>query len=94
MTKERFLELFSDDSDEKGIEPDKSVSRDLTAFQILEKLLGPSKWLRISAAEHDQVWLDADIDKLIEVASDEEIQRLIGCRLRYDSKTEILFMFV
>jgi hypothetical protein len=65
---------------------------DLHAFMLLEKLL-PGDGDLISAAEHDEFWLDIDLVRLAEVATEEDIQTLVRCGIRYDAEFDALAMF-
>lgn len=68
---------------------------DLCAFILLDKLV-PSK-SNISlliAAVDDEIWLWTDINKLAEVATEEDIKFLVGCGVRYSGKHDCLCMFV
>ena len=76
----------------KGI-PNKFSSRpDIHAFILLDKLL-PGNHSIIAAAEHDQIWLDTDMEKIAEVATEEQIIELMKCGVMYDEDTESFFMF-
>ena len=66
---------------------------DLCAFLLLDKLL-PGKRDIVSYAEHDQIWLDVDIDALAEVASKDDVVYLLRCGVWYDDDVESLSMFV
>ena len=68
--------------------------RDLCAFLMLDKLL-PAENERdmISAAEHDEFWLDIDCQKLAEVATEDDILDLHRCGVRYDDDTDSLAMY-
>ncbi len=48
----------------------------------------------VSAAEHDEILLDVDLEELAKVATEEQIVELIRCGVRYDSSTDSLAMFV
>lgn len=64
---------------------------DLHAFILLDSLV-PGKIDMISAAEHDEIFLDVDIEKLNDVITDEQIIELIRCGVRCSD--EGLCMFV
>jgi hypothetical protein len=67
---------------------------DLCAFLLLERLVpGRKGGDIIGSAEHDQIWLDVNIEKLSAVASDADICTLVRCGVRYDSEFDSLAMF-
>jgi hypothetical protein len=94
---ENLEELFDKHDDEylnfKRVQPKLSSRPDIHAFIILDKLL-PAKSDIISAAEHDEIFLDVDPEELAKVATEEQIVELIRCGVRYDSDTGSLAMFV
>lgn len=60
---------------------------DIAAFLLLDKLI-PDKSGIIGGATHELIWLSTDIDKLAEVATEEDILYLYRCGVRlgeYDS---------
>lgn len=65
---------------------------DLHAFLLLDKLM-PGTRDMVSAAEHDEIYLDVDCEKLAEVASEHDILALTRCGVRYDEDTDSLCMF-
>lgn len=76
-----------------------STRPDIHAFMLLDRLLGPYVEGTgcddiVSAAEHDEIWLSADIEKLESVATEDQIIELIRCGVRYDSYHNALAMFV
>lgn len=66
---------------------------DICAFLLLDKLL-PSKRRMVSASDHDIIFLDADLEELARVATENDILMLIRCGVHYDSETDSLAMFV
>ena len=66
---------------------------DLCAFLLLDKLLPNAGRDMVCAAEHDEIFLDADCEKLAEVVTDDDILTLTRCGVRYDSDTDSLAMF-
>jgi hypothetical protein len=66
---------------------------DLCAFLLLDKLLPNEGRDMVCAAAHDKIFLDADPEKLAEVATEEDILTLTRCGVRYDSGTGSLAMF-
>jgi hypothetical protein len=77
----------------EGVEPKLSSRSDIHAFILLNQLL-PETGRMISAAEHDQIWLDVDIDELAEVATVDHIRQLEACGVHYNSDYDSLYMFV
>jgi len=71
-----------------------STRPDLSAFLLLDKLLGYSNEDILSCAGHDEVFLSADVEELAKVASEEDIITLIRCGVRYSSEYDCLCMFV
>lgn len=66
---------------------------DLCAFLLLDRLLPNPGQDMVCAAEHDEIFLDADCDRLSEVATEDDILMLVRCGVRYDEGTEGLAMF-
>lgn len=54
---------------------------DIHAFLLLDKLL-PGESDIVSGAAHDEIFLDADLEKLAEVATEDDIRDLIRCGVR------------
>jgi len=66
---------------------------DLHAFNLIDRLV-PGKGDIVSAAEHDEIWLDVSPEDLAKVATEEQIIELIRCGVRYDRETDSLALFV
>jgi len=66
---------------------------DLCAFLLLHQLAPGTRDL-IGAAEHDEIWLDIDLERLGAVATEDDIVTLARCGVRYDGDVESLAMFV
>jgi hypothetical protein len=77
----------------EDIEPKLSSRPDLHAFILLNQLL-PGTSDMVSAAEHDQIWLDVDLDELSKVATPDHIKQLAACHVWYDGEYDALYMFV
>jgi len=96
MTVEELEEIFEDDKigEEHGkfenITNKFSTRPDLHAFILLDKIV-PSEACIISAAEHDKIYLQTDIEELAKFAIKEDIIDLIRCFVNYES--EGLYMF-
>ena len=90
-------EFFKKNSDEflefDEVENKLSNRPDLCAFILLDKLL-PGDSDIVSAAEHDEIFLDVDIETLESVATADDLLTLIRCGVRYDSDFDCLAMFV
>jgi hypothetical protein len=48
----------------------------------------------VTAAEHDEIWLDVDCERLAEIATEVDILYLVRCGVRYDEYNKSLQMFV
>jgi hypothetical protein len=66
---------------------------DVCAFLLLDRLLPNPGRDMVCAAEHDVIYLNADCEKLAEVATESDILTLARCGVRYDSETDSLAMF-
>ncbi len=75
------------------IEKKFSERSDLHAFILLSQLV-PGTSDIVSSAEHDEIYLDTDVDELIKVATNEQLRDLVRCGVRYDSEFNCLCMFV
>lgn len=67
---------------------------DICAFIKLHELVPGEARDMVCAAEHDEIYLDVDCEKLAEVATQEDIVYLTRCGVRFDSSTDSLAMFV
>lgn len=85
---EKHDELTWGDASEVG--PTKR--RDLNGFLLLEKLL-PGDGDIICGAAHDEIFLDATLEDLAKVATEEDVMNLIRCGVRIDENREGLAMF-
>lgn len=65
---------------------------DLHAFILLDKLL-PGKRDIIEAAEHDEIYISTNLDKLAEVITEEQCVDLIRCGVRYSGDHGCFTMF-
>jgi len=70
-----------------------SQRADLHAFMLLDALL-PGDQDMVSAADHEEIWLDVGIEDLAAVATEAQIVELIRCGVRLDSEFDCLCMFV
>lgn len=96
MTRDEFIQIFDRYDHEflKKERVDFTVTKrpDLHAFLLLDRLL-PGKRDMISASEHDEYFLDIDIDKLVEVITEADIITLQRCGVRYDESLDSLAVF-
>lgn len=73
---------------------------DLCAFLLLDNIVPPRPNRigglndMVRAAEHDEIFLDVDVDKLAELATEEQIRDLIRCGVRFATDIDSLALFV
>jgi hypothetical protein len=48
----------------------------------------------VSAAEHDEIWLDVDCEELAKVITEDQVLELTRCGVHYDSGYDALKLFV
>ncbi|MEX3983956.1 hypothetical protein AB4Y45_33765 [Paraburkholderia sp. EG287A] len=88
---------FTKHGDEYGkfdrIENPPTTRPDLCAFLLLERL-APGDTDIVSAAEHDEIYLSTECDKLAAVATEADIVTLLRCGVRYSSEFDCLHMWV
>lgn len=65
---------------------------DLCAFLLLDSLM-PGGRDMVCAAEHDEIYLDADCGMLAGVATEDDVLTLVRCGVRYSEDNECLAMF-
>ncbi len=91
-------ELFEKYEDEylhfERVDNPLSTRPDLSAFILIDKLLGNSDRNILSGAGHDEVFLNVDIEELERVSSEEDILTLIRCGIVYSSEYDCLYKFV
>lgn len=87
MTTEELVALFEKHEDEYYLEgvfhkPETyygpTKRRDLNAFLLLERLV-PGERDMISGAEHDEFFLDVDLEELAKIATEEDVKNLLRC---------------
>lgn len=93
---ESTFEKFDEEYIKFGhVENPPSSRPDLCAFITLDRLLpGPSGRDLVSAAEHDEIWLDVDTTQLAEVATEDDILLLVRCGVRLDTDIDSLALYV
>ena len=103
MTIEDLQAIFEKHNDEyikfERVTPKLSQYADLHAFLLLEKLLPLTDAAcvgrdMVSAAEHDESYLNVDLGELAEVIAEDQVVELARCGVRYKSEYDCLAMFV
>jgi len=77
----------------KRVKNPKCKRPDICAFIRLDELVSGKAYM-VSAAEHDEIFLDVDVEELAAVVTEEDIVMLLRCGVRYDSSVDSLAMFV
>lgn len=90
---EEFAKYEDETPKFEGIANKLSSRPDLHAFILLNNLLPGSRDM-VSAAEHDQIWLDVDLDELSKVATEDDIKQLAACHVLFDASYDALYLFV
>lgn len=67
--------------------------RDLHAYLLLDQLC-PGKGRIVDSAEHDQIWLGADVDMLAGVITEAQIIELVACSLFFDTDVDRISSYV
>lgn len=98
MEENKLAEIFEKYDDEYGqfekIEKKLSNRPDLHAFILLDSIL-PGSGDIVSAADHDVIYLDANIEDFGAKATEEQILELVRCGVMYDwEEAESLKMWV
>ena len=75
------------------VEPKLSKRPDLHAFLLLD-LLCPGTDDIVGCGEHDEIWLNIDLEHLAQVVTKEQILDLVRCGVRFDQSVDSLAMFV
>lgn len=91
-THERFEEVNDDYLKFDRIENKRNQRPDLHAWLLLDELFPHPGHDMVSAAEHDEIWLDVEGEKL-ETLTDEQILELVRCGVRHDDEHDCLAMF-
>lgn len=97
MTSDELIALFEKFEDEylnfDSVENPPTKCRDLCAFLTLDRLVpSDDAYDIVDGAEHDQIYLATDIDKLAQVATEQDILLLVRCGVDYDDEVEALTM--
>lgn len=96
MTKDELIELLRLEDDFlkfKDAKDAPSTRPDLAALIVLDRLV-PGTQAIVSAAEHDEIFLDIDLDKLAEVITEDTVKFLRQCGIRADYCGSGLAMFI
>lgn len=102
MTTDELYEMFGGDDDcsEDFLKFDRVTGErrlanrpDLCAFLLLDRLV-PGTHDMVSSAEHDQIWLDVDVEKLAAVITPDDVATLQRCGVFLAVDVESLSMFV
>lgn len=90
---EALFELFDDEFGQfENIESPMHRLKDLCAFLMLDAVL-PGNYKAVAAAEHDKIWLNADVEGLARVATNGLIRDLVRCGVMLDTENNSLAMF-
>jgi hypothetical protein len=93
MTSEQYEKYDDEFLHFEQVENKTSNRADLHAFNLLDRLL-PGDRNIVSAAEHDQIWLEVTPEELAKVATEAQILELVRCGVHFDRDTDSLAMFV
>lgn len=98
MTTEEVIEKFAQYSDsfDTGFDTIKNPLhpvKDICGLLMLAALL-PGAYCGIAGADHDVIYLEADIDKLAIVATPEIIRDLVCCGIFWSDEYNSLIKFV
>ena len=98
MTREEMVKIFKDHDEDFGefqaIATPLSTRPDVNAFMLLDRLIPGRFNDLLTAADHDEIYLDVDPDAFAAVATEENIIDLIRCGIRYDDEEGEFRMFV
>lgn len=75
------------------IENKRSSRRDIHGLILLNEIM-PGKRGMISGADHDIIYLDANVDALEKIITDDQILELIQCGIHVSEEYDCLTMFV
>ncbi len=97
MTTDEMHEIFEENDGAEFLKFDRiekklSTRPDLHAFLLLDSLCHGTHDM-VSAAEHDEIFLEADPGKIADAATREQIIDLNRCGVRYDHDNDCFCMF-
>lgn len=95
MSLKEMFELYEDKEFlkfERIVNP-KSKRPDLHAFLLLDGLI-PAEGDIVSAAEHNIIYLDIDVEELEKVITEDQVLELVRCGIMYETEYDCLATFV
>ena len=99
MTESKLRKLFEEYSETSScldfdqIENKRSKRTDLHVFLLLDSLL-PASTDIIESAEHDVIYLQASVEELAKVITEDQVLELVKCGVMIDDDSDLLAMFV
>ncbi len=106
MTKAELISAFKIEENFHDVKsltiPQTTTYSDLDAFLLLDRLVSSEPVTHgvghrrdmVSCAEHDQIWLNVDLDRLAAAATLEDVANLQRLGVMLDSSTDSLSVFV
>lgn len=91
--KATFKKLGDEHGKFDRIENPPTARPDLCAFLLLDRLV-PGDTDIVSAAEHDEIYLATDCDKLAAAATEADVLTLVRCGVHYSREFDCLRMGV
>ncbi len=96
MTVKELVEIFDSENGEflkfHKVKEKLSNRPDLHAFLLIDKLV-PGDTDIIGGAEHDEIYIWADLEELAKVITREQVVDLCRCGVLYSKPYDTLFMF-
>lgn len=96
MTERQLRKLFEANDDDylafERVTNKRSQRPDLHAFLLLDALV-PGNMDIIGGAEHDEFFLDVNVEELAKVITPDQVLALVRCGVRWDSDTDGLAMY-
>ena len=100
-----LIQEFNKEDDEEFLKFDRvqnplNKRPDICAFLLLDSILSPTMDHlggynnMVACAEHDQIWLDVDVEELAKLVTPEQVRDLRRCGVMYNEDTDSLLMFV
>jgi len=94
MTIEEMQHLFHEYCDDFLVDGPRTchpTRSDLNVFMLLDRLI-PGKANIVACAEHDQIWLETDVNQLAQVITSEQVRELIQCGVLFREEDDSLVM--
>lgn len=67
---------------------------DVCAFILLDKIIGGADaWDMVVSSEHDEIYLDGEIEDIAKVITEEQVIDLIRCGTHFANDVQCLAMF-